>query len=94
MGWWKINNPEEGRIDWDWKRPQNTFINAVPGKDDTELLYNGDGPADIMSPALKAIIHQYVDAWGRPPKLDELRAVFNFCLPKEYDEERNNKKTT
>jgi len=66
MGWWKIKNVETGQIDFD------------QSPTDEKILYNGDGPADIMGPALDTIADMYREAWGRDPKLDELQAVFNF----------------
>lgn len=50
MGWWKCN--EHGGIDWDAPKHGN-LINAVPGRDTIENLYNGDVPADAMLQADK-----------------------------------------
>jgi len=81
MGWWKINSVERGQIDCSHKCPTNPqLVNAVPGREAEDAMYNGDGPADLMGPVLRKIDAQYVAAWGRPAKPDELRAVFNFCL--------------
>ena len=81
MGWWKIDSVERGQIDCSHKCPTNPqLVNAVPGREAEDAMYNGDGPADLMGPVLRKIDAQYVAAWGRPAKPDELRAVFNFCL--------------
>ena len=81
MGWWKIDSVERGQIDCSHKCPTNPqLVNAVPGREAEDAMYNGDGPADLMEPVLRKIDAQYVAAWGRPAKPDELRAVFNFCL--------------
>jgi len=69
MGWWKIDSDEHGQI-----------VNAVPGRDSADAMYNGDGPADLMGSALRKIDAQYVAAWGRSAKAEELREVFDFCL--------------
>ena len=69
MGWWKIDSDEHGQI-----------VNAVPGRDSVDAMYNGDGPADLMGSVLRKIDAQYVAAWGRSAQADELREVFNFCL--------------
>ena len=69
MGWWKIDSVERGQI-----------VNAVPGRDSADAMYNGDGPADLMGSALRKIDAQYVAAWGRSAKAEELREVFDFCL--------------
>lgn len=81
MGWWKIDSVERGQIDCSHKCPTNPqIVNAVPGRESVDAMYNGDGPADLMGPVLRKIDAQYVAAWGRSAKADELRAVFNFCL--------------
>jgi len=81
MGWWKIDSVEDGSIDLLHECPTNPeLVNAVPGKETEDAEYNGDGPADLMGPVLRKIDEQYRDAWKRPAKPDELRAVFNFCL--------------
>ncbi len=81
MGWWKIKNIETGQVDFEHKCPTSEeLVNAVPGEESEDALYNGDGPADLMGSALRLISVQYKQAWTRPPKKDELTAVFNFCL--------------
>lgn len=91
MGWWKINNVAEGRIDFDAakKRIVGTpaCANALPGTDDPNMLYNGDGPADVMEPALDKIAYLYKEAWGRYPSRGELLGVFNFCANTRIDPE-------
>ena len=82
MGWWKIRNVESGQIDHDFVGAVGT-ANAIPGKDTRNALYGGDGPADIMDVALKEIVQRYREAWGRPPHMAELQAVFNFCTGPE-----------
>ena len=52
-----------------------------------EDYFNGDEPADVMSRALREIDAVYREAWGRPPAEEELRAVFEFVLPKVSDPE-------
>ena len=84
MGWWKIDSVERGQIDGLHVSSVNPELcNAVPGcetEDTLDVLYNGDGPADLMDPVLRKIDAQYQSTWGRPAKPDELRGVFNFCL--------------
>jgi hypothetical protein len=85
MGWWKIDSVESGRIDHEYSREHRAgCANAVPGdaRDAKELL-NGDEPADLMGAALDTIADRYRRAWGRNPKLDELRAVFAFVVGPE-----------
>jgi hypothetical protein len=66
MGWWKINDVERGQ-------------SAKMHRSETETdLYNGDGPADEMGECLDSIAREYMAAFGRWPKLDELQACFNF----------------
>ena len=80
MGWWKIKDVETGMVDFGHKCPTNPQLaNAVPGHETNGNLYNGDGPADLMGATLRKISKQYEDAWGRPAKKEELKAVFNFC---------------
>lgn len=80
MGWWKINSVECGGIDLTHGEKQGRELaNALPGVDKPEELYNGDGPADVMDAALKKIVSLYDASWKRPPKEEELKAVFNFC---------------
>ena len=78
-GWWKIDNVENGQIDWDQPDKKDEIINAIPGEDSPKDCYNGDGPADAMDEALGKIDSEYMDEWGRLPTMDELEAVFNFC---------------
>ena len=80
MGWWKIKNVETGQIDFDHKRSTgHQLVNAIPGEEVEDALYNGDGPAYLMGAALRKISYQYESAWKRPAKKEELLAVFNFC---------------
>jgi len=81
MGWWEIKDVETGQINFDHKQhlTNSNVVNAIPGNEKTDSLYNGDGPADLMGPVLRSISKQYEKAWGRPAKKDELTAVFNFC---------------
>lgn len=39
--------------------------------EETGLIW-GDGPADVMGPALDAIIAQFEMEWNRKPTMDEL----------------------
>jgi len=84
MGWWKIDSVERGQVDPSHECPTNlSLVNAVPGQeteDSTLVMYTGDGPADLMGEALRKVNEQFIVAWGRPAKPDELRATFNFCL--------------
>ncbi|MCK5016626.1 MAG: hypothetical protein KAS32_06070, partial [Candidatus Peribacteraceae bacterium] len=79
-GWWKIKDVESGQIDWDQPEKEGGLINALPGSDDLEVLYNGDGPADVMDAAVDKITTLYQDAWSRGPTIRELRAVANFVI--------------
>ena len=80
MGWWKIKDVKTGQVDFDHKCPTNSqFANAVPGHEECDSVYNGDGPADLMGPILRKISVLYEEAWGRPADKIELEAVFNFC---------------
>jgi len=63
MGWWSINNIEEGGIDW-----------SEQGKS----LYNGDSPADILGDAINKVIKEYQRAWNRKPYTEEIQAAWNF----------------
>ena len=84
MGWWKIDSVETGAISC--KLPSGhpgddkTLLNAVPGRDAPGDLYNGDGPADVMGAAVKAVDDLFRAAWGRPARPDEMRACFNFVF--------------
>ncbi len=49
-------------------------------------LYGGDGPADVLGPALDEIARLYLDAWGRWPTMAELQACFNFVTNPFVDE--------
>tara|TARA_Y100000034_G_C6791253_1_gene354293 strand:+ start:84 stop:341 length:258 start_codon:yes stop_codon:yes gene_type:complete len=50
-------------------------------------LYNGDGPADIIDNAIKEVIKEYEEAWGRKPYIQELQAVWNFCTATVLEDE-------
>lgn len=81
MGWWKIESIEKGGIDIDHraKSLEDTSLStALPKEDDKDDLYSGDVPADIMGAAIEKINSEYVIAWGRPVKKDELIACLNF----------------
>jgi hypothetical protein len=77
-GWWAIDSPETGQIDWNQPEKQG-FINAIPGSKDKLKLVNGDGPADVMDAALRKIKELYIMSWKREPAYDDYKAVFNFC---------------
>lgn len=80
MGWWRIKDVESGGIDFDASSQLGKQLaNAIPGEDDPNTLFNGDGPADVMQEALAEISALYEQAWGRPAKKEELTACFNFC---------------
>ena len=80
MGWWQTINDGSGQIDWDVKRDGSNLINAIPGRDNPKMMYNGDGPADIMSAALDDIESEYIKAWKRKPTYQELLDCFHFCI--------------
>lgn len=91
MGWWKVKDIQSGGIDWAHTCPTNAeLVNAVPSVDDAQALYNGDGPADLMGDALRAISHLYEEEWGRPATKEELIAVFNFCCNGMFADEKSN----
>jgi len=83
MGWWKIGG-SNGRISecFPTGHPgdDSVPINAVPGRDAPDDNYNGDGPADVMGSAIKAVDDLYREEWGRPARHEEMRACFNFCF--------------
>jgi 2'-5' RNA ligase len=72
-GWWRIT-PENPGVNLVPGKPAN----ACPGGDPSLESYNGDGPADTMGDTMANINQQYMDAWGRPAKADEMKAVFDF----------------
>ena len=82
MGWWRVKDPNSGGIDWSHQaQGAGGLVNALPGQESEEdALYNGDGPADIMGAALREVNKEYKEVWGREAKIEELQAVFNFCL--------------
>jgi len=63
MGWWSISKEKAG-IDW-------------TGETDTGM-YNGDGPADIMGPAVDELVKLFEEEWGRKPYMAELIAAVKF----------------
>ena len=79
MGWWRIKDTETGQVDFEAKTSAPT-ANALPGKDDPQHLYGGDGPADVMGKALADINRLWQTSWGRDATNDELLACFNFCF--------------
>lgn len=87
MSWWKIKDVETGMVDFKAETAAAT-TNAIPGKEDVNCLFNGDGPADIMGAALRKISAQYEEAWDRPVKAKELRACFNFCFNGMFKDEK------
>lgn len=70
-----------GGIDWNQSNKNFSLINAIPGQDPQEELYNGDGDGDgdYMGEALERIFMEYYKIWGRRPYREELEAIFNFC---------------
>lgn len=80
MGWWLLDDCG-GIKDFDDGRE---LQNALPGKDSSELRYGGDGPADIMGPAVDAITKEYESSWDRQPTRTELIGCLDFvCGPKK-----------
>ena len=78
-GWWAIKPGGPGihppPVD------KGGLMNAIPGTDPgNAALYNGDGPADMMQAVLDDIDLEYRRAWGRPAKLEEIKAVFEFVF--------------
>ena len=84
MGWWRIDR-ETGGIGGQPAGEDSRLVNALPGVHSPEHYFNGDEPADVMAQALREIEAVYREAWGRPPAEEELRAVFEFVLPKDSD---------
>lgn len=85
MGWWKVDNVDTGQIACSLPsghpgKDKGSLINAIPGRDTPDDLYNGDQPADIMGAALKRIDEVFTKCWHRPVKHDEIRACFNFVF--------------
>ena len=80
MGWWLLNECG-GIAEFDDGRECQ---NAIPDQDGSEKNYGGDGPADIMGPAVDKIVKEYETTWGRPPRRTELIGCLDFvCGPKE-----------
>jgi len=89
-GWWNMKSPDEPGVNFDFHKDKDQFANAIPGEDDENLLYNGDGPADILSAAIHDVIDEYINEWNRPPKFEEIMGAFNFVMQgateKDWDE--------
>jgi hypothetical protein len=49
----------------------------------SENMANGDEPADHMSDAINKIQKAYRKTFDRPPYMEELKAVFEFCVTSE-----------
>ena len=71
MKWWKIDPIESNGIDAKHKQ--------------TDDLYNGDRPCDIMAGAIAEIVVEYEREWNRPATKWELRACFNFVIQRMGD---------
>ncbi len=80
MGWWKIDDESGGIGNClpSGHPGKGALCNAVPGRDDPEDQYNGDGPADVMGKAIREVDKLYEDTWGRHARPDEMQACFNF----------------
>jgi hypothetical protein len=77
MGWWKISSPEEGGIDWDFAGVgPGSLVNAIPGKDHSEIYYNGDSVADIMD----GLIRRVRDNWPNITREEFEQAYSNLDL--------------
>lgn len=74
MGWWEVKDVETGGLS-----PTMPDKETGLGPGTRDVIYNGDGPADLMDVALRDISKLYKAAWKRKATKDELRAVFNFC---------------
>ena len=86
MGWWAIAN-EGGGIDFS-NLGKMGLANQVPGTDNNEeTLYGGDEPADIMGNAVQEIAGLFKQEWGRYPKMEELKACFNFVTAPQVQED-------
>jgi len=72
MGWWKMVSPDSGGIDWKWEDSRE-LVNAVPGADDGQLLYNGDGPADAMGSLVEHLVLQFVLIFRQYPTYRVIR---------------------
>lgn len=53
-------------------------------------LYGGDDPSDVIGSALKKIIKQYEDEFGRKPYVEEIQAAWNFSTRSFFDEQLDN----
>ena len=79
-GWWNMVSPDEPGVNFDFNKGEDKLANAIPGEDDENLLYNGDGPADILFAAIHDVIDEYINEWKRPPKFEEIMGAFNFVM--------------
>jgi hypothetical protein len=66
MGWWNITDDRAGLF----------FLHGEPDED--TQMYMGDGPADIMGPAIDEVAKLYQETWGRKPYLREVIAAAEF----------------
>lgn len=95
-GWWRIESPDRPGIAPPPGYTGEGLLNAIPGQHPAggeTILYNGDGPADVMDAALSDMDILYRAAWGRPMTYEEAQAVFNFCSSslQKYDPGVENK---
>ncbi len=75
MGWWPVD--ENGKV---IEYPERELQNAIPGKDDKNVNYMGDVPLDVLGDALDNVAKEYQEAWGRPPKAEEILILINSIL--------------
>ena len=69
MGWWSITA----------KRSGLPLTDLLEGRESEKSgMVSGDGPADIMGPAVDKLIALYEKEWGRKPYKQELLSVLNF----------------
>lgn len=66
MGWWNITDDRAGL----------SFLSGEP--DEKTEMYCGDGPADIMGPAVTELIELYEESWKRKPYVREVMAAVEF----------------
>jgi hypothetical protein len=70
MGWWKIESPETGGIDFDHDTG-SSLVNAISGRDSIENYYNGDEPANLMDEARASLASLQLSLLA-----DEVRSAF------------------
>jgi len=84
MGWWSIKDAEKPGVDFSSVVESGELANRFPGQDSPVEMYNGDGPADILSPAMHLLVDALFHQMGIKPSFEFVSAQIEKYLDGEF----------